>query len=385
MIEFFIAKKHILHRKKQSFISILGVMIGVTVLIVSLAISNGLDKNMINSILSLNSHIELRGNLTENLKEDLYKIDGIKAVIPSYDTQSIIKFLNKYDDTYTSGVKVLGLDYNEVLNADEITSKIIEGDIDLDDRSTILIGNELSKQFGISIGDTVTMVSSQNVDIDLTVTGIFQSGFYDYDANMVILPFFTAKYIDYFDDYAGKFLIKLNEPYNAEKISKIIREKYNDIYTITWGEQNKSLLSALNLEKTIMVIVISLIVVIAAFLVWIILNTLVREKIKDIGILRAMGFFKKNIMNIFLIQGLLFGIIGIVMGLILSFVILFLLKNYGISFLRNIYYLDKIPMEISLKEIFIISFANILLIFISSIFPAYRAAKMKNVEALIYD
>ena len=145
------------------------------------------------------------------------------------------------------------------------------------------------------------------------------------------------------------------------------------------------MLSALTLEKTIMLVVFSLIAIVAGFLIWITLNTLVREKTKDIGIMRAMGFSKKNIMLIFLIQGLVLGLIGIIIGIILSLVMLYYIKNYAVDLVANIYYIRSIPIEISLKEISTIVGANFIIILISSIFPAYRAAKLENVEALRYE
>lgn len=384
MVELFIAQKQILARKKQSIISIIGVMIGVTVLTVSLAISNGLDKNMIASILSMNSHVDVRGKLNQDSMEKIYNIEDVEAVIPTLDTQSILKHSGTYGD-YISGVKVLGIDYKEALKSKEISDKIIDGAMLAEDKKKILIGRELAKNLDIKLGDKVHLISSQNLDLELEIGGIFQSGFYEYDTNLIIVPLFTAQYMDYAGDEISRLMLKLKSPYKADEVRNKIMELMPQNITNTWGEQNKALLSALNLEKTLMLLVMSLIVIIAAFLVWIILNTLVREKTKDIGIMRAMGFYRKNILKIFLIQGLFLGIIGIILGLVLSAILLYLLKNYGMNFLKDIYYLKTIPLEISMKEILIIVAGNVAVIFISSLLPAYRAAKMEDVEALRHD
>ena len=218
----------------------------------------------------------------------------------------------------------------------------------------------------------------------MEITGVFESGYYDYDISMVIIPLATAQYMMYMGDNITNLEITLNNPYDADKISDILSEKYG-LFNRTWGEQNKNLLSALALEKTVMIVVFSLIVVIAGFVVWVIMNMLVREKIKDIGIMRAMGFSTQNIMKIFLIEGITLGVIGIFIGVLLSLGILWYIENYSISGITSIYYLSKIPVEISLKEILIIVFVNFIVIFLSSVFPAYRAGKMETMEALRYE
>ncbi|WP_177160700.1 ABC transporter permease [uncultured Fusobacterium sp.] len=387
MFEFFIAKKHILEKKKQSFIGIIGIMIGVTVLIVSIGISNGLDKNMIGSILSLSSHISVydveNKDEYEKIENKIKEISGVKGVLPKVSTQGLIKYRGIYGD-YVSGVKIEGLDIEKAKTAIDIEKKIVHGKINSEKRNGIYIGNELFRQLGANIGDKISLVSAENQELPLEITGVFESGYYDYDISMVIIPLATAQYMMYMGDNITNLEITLNNPYDADKISDILSEKYG-LFNRTWGDQNKNLLSALALEKTVMIVVFSLIVVIAGFVVWVIMNMLVREKIKDIGIMRAMGFSTQNIMKIFLIEGITLGIIGIFIGVLLSLGILWYIENYSISGITSIYYLSKIPVEISLKEILIIVFVNFIVIFLSSVFPAYRAGKMETMEALRYE
>lgn len=387
MIEFFIAKKQMLERKKQSLVSILGVLIGITVLTVSIGISNGLDKNMINSILSLSSHVTVQSaDGFENYKEfseKIEKIENVKGVIPTVEAQGLIKYKNLFNE-HISGVKIVGYDLEKAINSMDLKDKIVYGNIDLENKKGILVGKELAVSTGMNIGDKLKLVTAENSEFEMKIMGIFESGFYDYDLNMVLIPLVTAQYINYKGDSVDRLTIRLDDPYKADLVkSKITDDDF--LYTYTWGEQNKALLSALTLEKTIMIIVFSLIVVIAGFLIWITLNTLVREKTKDIGILRSMGFSKKNIMNIFLIQGLVLGGIGIIIGIILSIVLLWYIKNYTMNFISTIYYIKNIPIEISIKEILTVVAANSIIILISSIFPAYRAAKLENVEALRHE
>ena len=388
MLEFFIAKKHIFEKKKQSLIGILGITIGITVLMVSIGIANGLDKNMISSILSMGSHVSVpdieREDNYKNLAEKLEKIDGVKGVIPKVSTQGIIKYTGIYG-THVSGVKVDGLDFEKAEKGLELKNKIVYGEMNSKKKNTILIGKELFNQLGAEIGDKIILVSPENQELPLVIGGVFESGYYDYDVNMVIIPLATAQYLLYLDENDVTSLeVTLFNPYRAEEVADKIFNKYGFL-SRTWGDQNRNLLSALALEKTVMVVVFSLIVVIAGFVVWVIMNMLVREKIKDIGIMRAMGFPKKTIMRIFLFEGMALGGIGIIIGTVLSLSILWYVENFSISGITNIYYLTKIPVELSLKEIITIIFVNIIIIFLSSVFPAYRAGKMETMEALRHE
>jgi len=387
MVEFFIGKKQIIERKRQSLISIIGITIGVMVLTISIGIANGLNENMIKNILSMTSHVFLGNHgRIENymeIKEKVEQIDGVKGVVPTIETQGIFKHTGPLG-LYVSGIKIQGYHPDSAKKALELDQKIIEGEFKEDMINGVLIGKELAKTIEAKVGDDVILISSENQEITFKIMGIFQSGYYDYDVNMVIVPLQAAQYLMYSGDVVNKIDIQLNNPYKAE----IIRDQVIPLTGLegrTWGEVNKNLLSALSLEKTVMVLVFSLIVVIAGFVVWVTLNTLVREKTKDIGILRAMGFPKKSIMKIFMIQGIILGAIGIIIGTSLSLVILNYLKNNSLSFISSIYYLTKIPVEISTREIIYIILANILVILISSIFPAYRAARMDTVEALRYE
>ena len=388
MLEFFIAKKHIFEKKKQSLIGILGITIGITVLMVSIGIANGLDKNMISNILSMGSHVSVpdieREDNYKNLAEKLEKIDGVKGVIPKVSTQGIIKYTGIYG-THVSGVKVDGLDFEKAEKGLELKNKIVYGEMNSKKKNTILIGKELFNQLGAEIGDKITLVSPENQELPLVIGGVFESGYYDYDVNMVIIPLATAQYLLYLDENDVTSLeVTLFNPYKAEEVADKIFNKYGFL-SRTWGDQNRNLLSALALEKTVMIVVFSLIVVIAGFVVWVIMNMLVREKIKDIGIMRAMGFPKKTIMRIFLFEGMALGGIGIIIGTVLSLFILWYVENFSISGITNIYYLTKIPVELSLKEIITIIFVNIIIIFLSSVFPAYRAGKMETMEALRHE
>lgn len=387
LFEFFIAKKHIFEHKKQSFIGIVGIAIGIIVLTVSIGISNGLNKNLIDSILSLSSHVTVIGN--ENLK-DYDKLENIlntypevKGVIPKVSSQGIVKY-NGILGTYISGVKLDGLDLEKAIPALNLQNKIKRGSIDLKNMKGVLIGEELLNRIGGNIGDPINIISANNKELELEIMGTFQSGYYDYDLSMIILPLKTAQYITERDGTISSMDLILKNPYDADKVSNKV---YSDtgLYNRTWGSLNQNLLKALTLEKTVMIIGFSLIVIIAGFVVWVILNTMVREKIRYIGIMRSIGISHGSIIKIFLIQGIILGLTGIVIGVLISLFLLWYIKTYSLPGISSIYYLTKVPIELSFKELLTIIGANTLLIFLSSVFPAYRAGKLKIVEALRHD
>jgi lipoprotein-releasing system permease protein len=388
MIEFFIAKKHIIERKRQSFIAILGIMIGVTVLIVSIGIANGLDKNMIDNILSMTSHINVTNTdySLQNYKElqkEIEGINGVKGAVPKLSTQGILKY-NGAGGTYVSGIKIEGMDFEDAKRVMGLDTKIVQGSMDVKKPTQFLMGKELFDQLGASIGESISIVSADNRELYLEIAGVFQSGYYEFDTSLIIVPLKAVQIMSYVGDTTSYIDVMLNKVYDAPKIADLITSK-TGLIARTWGEMNRNLLAALSLEKTVMILVFSLIVVIAGFVVGVILNMLVREKTRDIGIMRSMGFSSKSIMNIFLIEGFTLGIIGNVLGIFLSFIIIWYIKNFSISQLTSIYYLSKIPVEITYKEVVVIVAANLIVIFLSSIFPAYRAAKLKPVEALKYE
>lgn len=389
MIEFFIAKKHILERKKQSIVSILGIVIGITVLTVSIAISNGLNNNMINNILSISPHITITNNgyYIENYEEiikKIEKIDGVKGVVPTFSNQGIIKTDNE-EGSFSSGVKIQGMDLKRAVEAMNLSKIIVAGKIEAEEYNKLLIGSELYEQFGLKVGDKVELTSAENKKVMLTVGGAFKSGSLDIDSSMVILPLVTAQLISESGDALRSIDLTMNNPYDAPQIVGEVSKVVPDYRVRTWGDINNALLKALALEKTVMITLFSLIIIIAGFVVGVVLNTMVREKTKDIGILRSMGYSRNIIMRIFLLEGSILGMLGITIGIILSFLIMKLLKIGVFNKLTEIYYLTSIPVEISFREILIIVGATIVVIFISSVFPSYRAAKLTPVEALKYE
>ena len=387
MVEFFIAVRHILERKFQSIFSILGVAIAVTVFIVSLTVSNGLEKNMITSLLTLSPHIQIKstkGSFFDNYNDVIEKTKGIKdvkAVIPQINSQSIIKF-----DNFAKGVLAKGMEAENVKN--DLKLRIVKGNNNISELNSILIGEGLSKEMDLKVGDVLSLVSAENKELKLTVKGIFKTGFLDYDSNLVIIPLRTMQILGEQGEVATEIGIITGNPQKIEEVEAQVYEKLqNDNFSvISWKTINHNLLNAVQFEKFVLIAILSLLLMIASFAVSVILNMIVREKIKDIGILKSIGYTNSHIRNIFTIEGLIIGVSGMILASILSPVILMILKKLFKIFMGNsYYYLEELPLYISVWELSMIYIVAFAVVFISTIYPAARAAKMKPVEALKYE
>ena len=387
MVEFFIAIRHILERKFQSIFSILGVAIAVTVFIVSLTVSNGLEKNMISSLLTLSPHILIKDSkksFFENYEDVIEKTKGIKdvkAVIPQINSQSIIRFNN-----FAKGVLAKGIDEKNVKN--DLNLRIVEGSNDVSELESILIGEELSNELQLKVGDELSLVSAENKELKLKVKGIFKTGFLDYDSNLVIVPLKTMQIILEQGGVATEIGIMTGHPQKIEEVMEKVLEKLqkSDFKVTSWKRINHNLLNAVQFERFVLIAILSLLLIIACFAVSVILNMIVREKIKDIGILKSIGYTNRHIRNVFTIEGLIIGVSGMILASIISPIILLTLKKLFKMYMGNsYYYLEELPLYISIKELSIIYVVAFAVVFISTIYPAARAARMKPVEALKYE
>ena len=387
MVEFFIAFKHIIERKFQSIFSVLGVAIAVTVFIVSLTVSNGLEKNMINSLLTMSPHILIKNKKStffENYNEiieKIKKIDGVKAVIPQINSQSIIK-----SNGLAKGVLADGISPENVKNG--LNLKIVEGNDNIAELNSVLVGEQLAIEMNLQVGKEISLVSAENKEIKLIVRGIFKTGFLDYDSNLAIVPLKTMQILSEQGESATEIGIKVEQPQKVENVLNQVKNVVNrDEYgVISWKTINQNLLKAVQFEKFVLIAILSLLLVIASFAVSVILNMIVREKIKDIGILKSIGYTNKNIRRIFTIEGLIIGVFGMALASGLSPLVLIGLKILFKEYMKGgTYYLEELPLYISQKELLIIYGVTFVVVFLSTIFPSARAARLKPVEALKYE
>ena len=387
MVEFFIAFRHIIERKFQSIFSVLGVAIAVTVFIVSLTVSNGLGKNMVNSLLTMSPHILVKNKKSKFFEnydgtvENVKKIKGIKAVIPQMNSQSILK-----GNGLAKGVLVDGISPENV--KDGLNLKIVDGNNNISELNSVLVGEQLATEMNLKVGKEISLVSAENKEIKLIVRGIFKTGFLDYDSNLAIVPLETMQILSDQGKVVTEIGIKVEHPEKVEGILNQVRNTVNskEYRVISWKTINQNLLKAVQFERFVLIAILSLLLIIASFAVSVILNMIVREKIKDIGILKSIGYTNNNVRKIFTIEGLIIGVFGMILASGISPLVLMALKSLFKMYMKGgTYYLEELPLYISQKELLIIYGVTFVVVFLSTIFPAARAAKLKPVEALKYE
>ena len=337
--------------------------------------------------MTLSPHIlinDSKKSFFENYEDVIEKTKGIKdvkAVIPQINSQSIIRFNN-----FAKGVLAKGIDAKNVKN--DFNLRIVKGSNDVSELESILIGEDLSTELQLKVGDEMSLVSAENKELKLKVKGIFKTGFLDYDSNLVIVPLKTMQIILEQGGVATEIGIMTGHPQKIEEVMEKVLEKLqkSDFKVTSWKRINHNLLNAVQFERFVLIAILSLLLIIACFAVSVILNMIVREKIKDIGILKSIGYTNRHIRNVFTIEGLIIGVSGMILASIISPIILLTLKKLFKMYMGNsYYYLEELPLYISIKELSIIYVVAFAVVFISTIYPAAKAARMKPVEALKYE
>lgn len=380
-------------RNKESFISlisiisILGIAIGVMALIVVLSVMTGFDNDLKDKIIGTNAHmlIEKADGINDYalIKDSINQIKGVKNSAPYVNGRVFIQ-----QDNRIITVAIRGISWAEEEKVTKIKDYLVAGSLDLSGNQ-VLIGRELANYLGISIGDEISLVyPTQKASHQLKVKGIFNSGMYDYDMNLIFVDIKEAQNIfGLGKDVISGVALKLQDIYKAEIVKQEIFKILGFNYIVrTWMEINRNFFAALRLEKITMFIILTLIVLVASFNIISTLIVIVTSKVKDIGILKSIGISSKGIKRIFTIEGLSIGIAGTFLGVLSGIALCLLLKKYQfIQLPQEIYYINRLPVALQWQDIAVIVFAALLISFLSTIYPANKAAKLNPVEALRYE
>jgi len=384
-----------------SIFSFIGISLGVAVLIVVMSVMNGFRTELINKIVGFNSHITVKSydnsiNLDKLNNNNLKLIS--KQIISSNSGEAIV-----LKNNISKGIILRGYLGNDFSKLEIIKNKNFKGNRSKLNKNSISIGNELSFSLNLKIGDDITLMSPSGVETIIgsmpkqktfTITSIFNSGLADFDNNIALIN------LDTLDDFFGfefkdrNLEIYLKNPNNIKPQKEIVQKIFKDEFVYSWADMNSSLFSALKVERNVMFIILSLIIIVAAFNIISGLTILVKNKTRDIAILKSIGVLNKSIIKIFFLIGVIIGtsatIFGIFLGVTFSLYVenlrQFLSSVFNISlFPEEIYFLSKMPTEINPTSILIISTCSIAITVIVSIFPAFRAAKLDPIKALKYE
>ena len=407
-IEKTVAFRYLKPKRKEGFLKIisifsfLGIALGVAVLIIVMSVMNGFRTELIDKILGFNAHIIIKPYEKKIESQNLNELNSLSNIIEktmfSFNGEGIL--INK---DVTKGILVRGYLKNDLKKINLIQKGIFEGSLENFNKNTVSIGKDLAISLDLKVDDKITLMSSAGIQTiigslpkqeSFTISSIFNSGFAEFDQNVIFMPvedaisFFEASDDDLFLE------IYLKKPEHVEEAKKKIQNLFSDYFVYSWADLNQSFFGALKVERNVMFIILSLIIVVAAFNIISGLTILVKNKTKEIAILRTLGVSKKSIAKIFFLVGFSIGffatLTGVLLGVLFSYNIekirSLLSDLFNISlFPEEIYFLSKMPSEIDLNSILIITLCSLTITAFVSIFPSYSASKLDPIKALKYE
>jgi lipoprotein-releasing system permease protein len=407
-IERIVALRYLKPKKKEGFLKIIsifsftGIALGVAILIIVMSVMNGFRTNLINKILGFNPHIIVKPYDKKINKENLENLNfsnnGITRAIFTFNGQAIL--LSREN---TVGILVRSYFDDDISKISLINNGIIEGSLDSFNKNTIAIGKELAISLDLMVGDQITLMSTSNLQTPFgnlpmqekfKISSIFSTGFNEFDLNVIFMPFKNANSLFELSDLDLNLEIFLKHPDKVIKSKKEVQKIFYNDFVYSWADLNKSFFGALKVERNVMFIILTLIIIVAAFNIISGLTILVKNKTREIAILRTLGLSKNSIAKIFFLTGFTIGLLatvtGVIFGILFSYYIeeirVLITSIFNIKlFPEEIYFFSQMPSEINIPYILIISFFSLLITFLATIFPSLSAAKLNPIDALKYE
>lgn len=409
--EFLISRRHLMAPRRNAFVSFItllsvaGVVIGVMALIIVIAVMSGFENDIKQRILGVESHVVLfhRSGQMPGYRQVVEQVEASEAVVsalPFVVTQVMLRSASG-----VSGGILRGVEPERAAASMRIFDKLKPLDKRLTCRKQgpdntgsppgIVLGKELASRLRVGDGDIVYLVLSMGALSPVghmpavkrfEVTGIFEAGMHDFDSAFAFVHLTEAQQVLHMDDAVSGIDIRVNDIYKARGIAEnIVARLGYPFYARDWMTMNQNLFAALKLEKVVMFIILTLIVLVAAFNIASSLVMIVMNKRKEIGILKAMGATRKSIRRIFVIEGMLIGGVGTVLGVCLGVIACVLLKQYQfIELSPDVYYITKLPVQLEWPDVTAIAGAALLICYLSTLYPALQASSVNPVEAIRY-
>jgi lipoprotein-releasing system permease protein len=374
-----------------SIFSVTGVFIGVTALILVIGIMTGFQQELRNRIMGMTPHIMFHKFFFEPFKQDptyrerILKIKGVESCNSFVVTKTVLVKGENSEGVVLKGVEELpkGL-------------KIVSGDSSFAG-GKIYLGLNIAASIDAMPGDTVKVYSPTKVkrtpfglvmnSLDMEVGGVFDAGLYDYNTSFAFASQNTLQELLSLGDSIAGYEIFLSDPFSAQRVQSELRKVFSYPFTTTnWMELNRTVFQALKLEKLGMYLILALTIIVASFGIIAVLMLLVTQKTREIGVLRAMGFTRRDIRNTFVSLGLLLSLIGLASGLFTGLTLAFLSNKFGIFRLPpDVYFIDRVPIVVRGQDVLYIVILTLVISFLASLIPALRASKMEPVEAIRYE
>ncbi|PYV14428.1 MAG: permease [Acidobacteria bacterium] len=406
--ELFVALRYLKAKRRQAAISIvtaisvLGVMAGVCALVVALAVNNGFREDLEQRLLGATSNINLVRSANDGIRsydalaERLARLPHVVASAPALYEEVLISSRSR-----AQGVVLKGVDSAREVKVGDLLGRLRKGSLEglsrtYADADPIVIGKELAGSLGVFVGDTVLVTSPQGTVTPFgivpkfrhfRVVAIFDSGFYDFDATWTFTSLGAAQRLFDLPNIASVIEFKLDDIYQADSVAEAIRQAAGAGFdTTTWMEQNRSLFSALKLERLVTILTIGLIVVVAALNIFITLAMMVMDKSRDIAVLRSMGATERQIGAVFTLHGLLIAAVGTARGLIFGYGVSWLGDTYHLVRLQaEVYALAFVPFHARAWDGVWIAAAALAISFLATLYPSLAAARLNPAEILRYE
>jgi len=406
-VERLISLRNLRPKKKEGFLKVIsifsfvGIMLGVAILIVVMSVMNGFKTELTKKILGLNPHIVIQSNsfkiedsFIRSLKKRIKNINVSKT----YSGEGIV-----VTNDNAKGIIIKGVDTKNKKTSNFFEKNISSGKLDDFKSNTVFIGTELSFNLNLKAGDKINLMSSAFIATPfgglpkqetLTIAGVFNTGFNEFDQNFVFLNLVDALSLFDKEAYEQNIEIYLSDPMKADELKKEIQKENKNYYVYSWTDLNKSFFSALKVERNVMFIILTLILIVAAFNIISGLTILIKNKTKEIAILKTLGLSNNSIKKLFFLTGFTIGFFatftGVLLGTIFALnieklrIILSSLFNFEI-FPSDVYFLEQLPSEINIYSIIMICIFSLIVSALASYIPAMNISKMKTFQALKYE